>query len=224
MQVRSIILMSAMVFSIGGIGGVAAAEEEETVYANQLQFRGAYSALQDSRAGEVFTDSAGNLLTGGPFNSDTGGWSAAAILDLSAMTMEGMGGANVMGEIFIEYSKFSDRLVRQAPTALVGLNNFSNVAVTELNVTVAPKLRFDDLGSGRFRPFVIPIGLSFLVNSPPSNDATYLDLGLHFGGGLDVLIIDRVSVGWDARYTYGLEETNTNTRYWSTGAYVALNF
>ena len=100
----------------------------------------------------------------------------------------------------------------------------SDVAVTGLNVTVAPKARFDDLGNGRFRPFVIPIGLAFLVNSPPSNDTTYLDLGLHFGGGLDVLIVDRVSIGWDARYTYGFEQSNTHTRYWSTGGYVALNF
>jgi hypothetical protein len=100
----------------------------------------------------------------------------------------------------------------------------SRVAVTELNVTVAPKARFDGLGSGRFRPFVIPIGLSFLVNSPPSNDSTYLDLGLHFGGGLDVLVIDRLSVGADIRYTYGLQDSITNTRYGSTGLYAALNF
>lgn len=66
--------------------------------------------------------------------------------------------------------------------------------------------------------------MAFLVNSPPSNDSTYLDLGLHFGGGLDVLVVDRISVGADVRYTHGFDASHANTRYWSTGAYVALNF
>ena len=39
-----------------------------------------------------------------------------------------------------------------------------------------------------------------------------------------MVVTDRVSVGWDVRYTHGFEQTNTNTRYWSTGAYLALNF
>ncbi|MCP4243844.1 MAG: hypothetical protein QF890_16855 [Myxococcota bacterium] len=86
--------------------------------------------------------------------------------------------------------------------------------MSALTVTIAPKARLDGLGSGRFRPFVIPIGLSFLVKSPPSNDTTYLDVGLHFGGGLDILIIDRVSVGVDVRYTHGFDTSHTPTSCW----------
>lgn len=199
---------------------VSSASAEEQAFGNQLQVRGAYSALVNSRGTEVFTDT----LSAGASNDDKGGYSIAAVLDLSAMKVENLGGLRLLGEIFIEYSNFSSNTVVQTTSALLGGSNLSNVAVTALNVTVAPKARFDGLGSGRLRPFVIPIGLSFLVNSPPSNDTTYLDIGLHFGGGLDVVVTDRVSVGWDVRYTHGFEQTNTNTRYWSTGAYLALNF
>lgn len=200
-------------------GSIAQAGDADTL-GNQLQIRGAYSALSNDRGGEVFTDTLGT--TG--VNDGKGGYSIAAVLDLSAMEMKDLGGLRLMGEVFVEYSLFSDELVTQTTSVLTGGTEESKVAISALNVTIAPKARFDDLGSGRFRPFVIPIGIAFLVNSPPSNDTTYLDLGLHFGGGLDVLVTDRVSIGWDARYTYGFEQTNTNTRYWSTGGYVALNF
>lgn len=219
MQLRTIVLTGAMALMITSLADSASAEED-VFYGNQIFFRGAYSALTSSRGNEVFTDTLGTTAV----NGDKGGWSIAAGLDLSAMRQEDMGGANVMGEILLEYSKFSDRVVTQTTSALLGAPVQSQVAVTELNVTVAPKLRFDGLGSGRFRPFVVPIGVAFLVNSPPSNDSTYLDVGLHFGGGIDVLVVDRLSVGYDIRYTHGFTTSDTSTRYWSTGGYVALNF
>lgn len=215
----SAILVAAFTLVSSGVADKVSAEET-AVLGNQLFFRGAYSALVTSRANEVFTDTLGTTT----LNSSKGGWSMAAGLDLSAMKIEKLGGANLMGEIFMEYSKFSGHYVTQTTSALLGGTTQSDVAVSEMNVTVAPKARFDGLGNGRFRPFVIPIGMSFLVNSPPSNDSTYLDVGLHFGGGLDVLVVERISVGADVRYTYGFQETNTNVSYWSTGAYVALNF
>ena len=221
MRVRTTMAIGVIALSLGLMGSTAQAEEEKVTYGHQLQFRGAYSALTTARGNEVFTDT---VSAGGLSNNSNGGYSIAAVLDLSAMEIERAGGMRLMGEIFIEYSNFWEKRVVRNRRSLLGGTATSDVAVTGLNVTVAPKARFDDLGNGRFRPFVIPIGLAFLVNSPPSNDTTYLDLGLHFGGGLDVLITDHVSVGWDVRYTYGFQQTNTNTRYWSSGGYVALNF
>ena len=221
MSMASSLTSIAVALSVGPMSSTTlAADADKQTLGNQLQIRAAYSSLSDDRGGEVFTDTLGTTT----LNDEKGGYSIAAVLDLSAMQVEDMGGVRLMGEIFIEYSHFSSNVVTQTTSVLTGGNATSEVAVTALNVTIAPKARFDDLGSGRFRPFVIPIGVAFLVNSPPSNDTTYLDLGLHFGGGLDVLIVDRVSIGWDARYTYGFEQSNTHTRYWSTGGYVALNF
>ena len=102
------------------------------------------------------------------------------------------------------------------------VTNTSDVHVAELNVTVAPMLRYD--GWKVVRPFVIPIGVAFLVNSPPSNDTTYLDIGLHFAGGFDFVLIDEISLGVDVRYTYAFDQSNTNNGYLSTGAYAGVNF
>jgi hypothetical protein len=220
-RTRTIIALGILALVACPIGGTAFAEEEKASLDNQLFFRGAYSSLTDSRGNEVFTDTNSAI---GLSNDGKGGYSIAAGLDLSAWKLEDYGDANLMGEIFIEYSRFSKNVVIQTTSVLTGAPAPSAVAVTALNVTVAPKARFDGIGNGRFRPYVIPIGLAFLVNSPPSNDTTYLDVGLHFGAGVDILVVDRISVGADARYTYGFQETNTNTRYWSVGAYAALNF
>jgi len=199
--------------------GLAAADEEAQ-YNNQVFFRGAYSALTTNRGGEIFTDT----LATGNANSSRGGWSMAAGLDLSMMEMEDMGGARVMGEIFAEFSQFSDQNVVNAAQALLGTTVVRQVNVTSLNVTIAPKVRFDDLGSGRIRPFVVPVGLAFLVNSPPSNTTSYLDLGMQFGAGVDGLVVDRISVGADLRYNHSFTQSQTNNSYWSTGVYAGINF
>ena len=210
-----------------GTGSALAAqgtgEGEDSTFHHQVFVRGGYAQLtnSDGRGGEVFTDTLG---LGGELNDDAGGFSVAAGLDLSALRMQEFGGINLMGEIFVEFARYSDRRVLQTTSALLGGTATARVNISSLNVTIAPKARFDALGNGRFRPFVIPVGVSFLVNSPPSNDTTYLDIGMHFGAGLDILIIERVSVGADFRYTHGFETTHTDTSYWSTGAYLALNF
>ena len=77
---------------------------------------------------------------------------------------------------------------------------------------------------GRFRPFVIPVGLAFLVSSPPSNDTTYLDLGVNFGAGVDIELTHLISLGIDLRYTHGFELSNTNTSYLSSGATLGIMF
>jgi hypothetical protein len=68
------------------------------------------------------------------------------------------------------------------------------------------------------------VGLAFLVNSPPSNDTTYLDVGLHFAGGLDFVLIDEISLGVDVRYTYAFDQSNTGNSYLSVGGYAGINF
>ena len=190
---------------------------------DQVFFRFAYSRLNDSRAGEVFTDT----LTGG--NSNEGGPSIGAGLDLALTEPDQLGGNVLLGEIFINYSSFSDKRVAQASSAIVtGLGGgtvtpaLTKVRVSQLNVTVAPKLRLDSMGP--IRPWVIPVGLAFLVNSPPSNNASYLDVGLHFGAGVEYVLVDQLSIGADFRYTHGLEYSDTHTRYFSTGGYVGINF
>jgi hypothetical protein len=200
----------------------AAAEADKwtTLKRNQVFFRGAYTRLSSNRGREVFTD------TGGAdgLNDDKGGFSIAAGLNLALTDPADMKGLVLLGEIFVEYSRFSKKQVVQATSFLVTGNTTANsdVHVAELNVTIAPMLRYD--GWKVVRPFFIPIGLAFLVNSPPSNDSTYLDVGLHWALGFDFALCDLISLGVDVRYTYAFNQSNTNNSYLSTGGYAAVNF
>lgn len=218
MKSKRLIIAAFVVLFLGGFTGNLRAEGyfEKN---NQVFFRGAFSLLSHSRSGEVFTDTAG----AGGFNNGKAGFSVATGLDLGLMKPESLFGvASLAGEMFMEFSRFSKHNVVQATSALLAKPQLSNVPLTELNVSVNPKLKFDTLG--RFRPWVIPIGVAFLVNSPPSNDTTYLDLGLNFGAGLDVYLLKWLNVGVDARYTLGLEMSHTKTSYFSTGLHAGINF
>ena len=198
----------------------AAAEADKwtTPKRNQVFFRGAYTRLTNNRGGEVFTDTGG----ANGLNDDKGGFSIAAGLNLALTDPADMNGLVLLGEIFVEYSRFSKKEVAQTTSALLGGTATSDVHVSELNVTIAPMLRYD--GWKVVRPFFIPIGLAFLVNSPPSNDTTYLDVGLHWALGFDFALSDLISLGVDVRYTYAFDQTNTNNSYLSTGGYAAVNF
>lgn len=203
--------LAAAVLTLLPLAGPAQAADKD----NQVFFRFAYARLNDSRGGEVFAD-AGGAST---LNDNEGGGSIGAGLDLSLMQV---GENTVLGEIFLNYSRFSDKRVTTATSALLGSPASAKVSVSELNVTVAPKLRIDSLGP--IRPWVIPVGLAFLVNSPPSNNSSYLDVGLHFGLGAEYVLMDQIAIGADFRYTHGLEHSDTHTRYFSTGGYLGINF
>jgi len=186
---------------------------------NKVFFRAGYSQLSDSRGNEVFTDtnSAGNS------NNGSGGFSIAAGLDLGMTdNAQLMHLCSLAGEVRVEFSRFSKKSVIQTTSALLGAPTTSDVNVTELNVGISPKLRFDTWG--RFKPYIVPVGLSFLVSSPPSNDTTYLDIGINTGVGFDVMLVKWLSLGADFRYTYGFETNNTETSYFSVGGGVGLHF
>ena len=212
-NVTKIIL--AGVFFLAAFAVEAAAEETLT---NQVFFRGAYSSLVDGRGGEVFTDTGAANGT----NGEKGGFSIATGVNLGLTESEALNGFTLIGEVFMEYSRFSAERVRQTTSALLGGTANSDVHVSVMNVAVSPKARFD--GFGPVRPFIIPVGVAFLVNSPPSNDSTYLDLGLLFAGGIDLLVIDQLSLGVDFRYTMAFDETNTENSYFSVGSYAGINF
>lgn len=122
-------------------------------------------------------------------------------------------------------------VVSTAPTLGTGIQ-YAGVTISELNVVIAPKYRFE--GWGNLRPWIIPIGIAFMVNSPPTNNVTYLDLGTHHAIGIEYIITPLVSIGIDARYTNGLGLTNGDVKgeswndgeinYWTVGPYIAINF
>ncbi len=78
---------------------------------------------------------------------------------------------------------------------------------------------------GKWRPWIIPVGLEWQVISPPSNDSTYLDIGMHFGTGIEYRIIDQISIGIDLRYHWSSKSTNAGAvSFLTTGGYIGFNF
>ncbi len=220
-KVRSL-LTFGMLACVAALVAMPARAEER---ASQVFFRGGYSLLTNDRGGEVFTDTAGTLGK----NDGKGGPGIGAGLDLALIKGDTLKGITLLGEVFVEYSALSNKRVLSTTDFLLNKTGVTTgplpttkVRVSELNVTIAPKVRFDMLGM--VRPYVIPVGLAFLVNSPPSNLTSYLDLGLQFAAGVDVKVIEALSVGCDVRYTHGFQLAETKDRYLSFGGYAGVNF
>jgi len=94
-----------------------------------------------------------------------------------------------------------------------GINGRTTFAITGeggkqslYKIAVSPKYRFDNLGN--FRPWILPIGLSFLVSSPPSNSVSYLTVGGTTGAGLEYVLLNRIALGMAASYNFYSEDRN----------------
>ncbi len=202
-----------------GIFASTNAIADESTLSNQVFFRGGFAILKDHRGGEVFTDTGAASGT----NNGKNGPAFSAGIDLAITKPNQIFGfGTLLGEVFMEYARYSHKTVRQTTSALLAGTNNSDVSVAQMNATIAPKLRIDSLGV--VRPFVIPFGMTWLVNSPPSNDSTYLDFGVPFAVGIDLTVIEQLSLGLDARYTMAFDQSNTNNSYYSMGMYAGVNF
>lgn len=199
-----------------------AAERSFAQLGGQVFYKYGTSSLKDDRGGQAFTDTYG--LSGK--NDDDSGTAIGAGLDIPLTKLFGN---TLLGEVMVEYAKFSDKNVLQTASVVKdealaengSLYETSNVTVSELNVVVAPKYRIE---LGKIRPWVIPAGLAFMVNSPPSDDATYLDIGYHYGIGVEYMLTNLLSLGADYRNTIASGEPNIKATYSTLGAYIGINF
>src|SRR3972149_7570324 len=192
----------------------------------QVFYKYGTANLKDDRGGQAFTDTYGLLGE----NDDDRGAVIGAGLDIPLAKLFGN---TLLGEVMVEYAKFSDKNVLQTASVLAeealeddgagGTVGYvtSTVNVSELNVVIAPKNRFE---LGKLRPWIIPAGLAFMVNSPPSNDANYLDTGFHYGAGVEYMLTDLLSLGIDYRNTIASGDPGFKATYNSLGIYVGINF
>src|SRR3989304_2416847 len=156
----------------------------------QVFYKYGTANLKDDRGGQAFTDTYGLLGE----NDDDSGAVIGAGLDIPLAKLFGN---TLLGEVMVEYAKFSDKNVLQTASVLAeealeddgagGTIGYvtSTVNVSELNVVFATKYRFE---LGKLRPWIIPAGLAFMEASPPSHDANYLDTGFHYGAGADDML------------------------------------
>ena len=185
----------------------------------QVFYRYGFSKLSDSRGGQIFTDT--GAANGKNDDKSGRGWGAG--LDLNLMNCPVFESNKVFGEIYVDYNRFSKNKVANAIDVVVSNDTSQKeVSVSELAVVIAPKYQFG--GLGKLKPWIIPAGLAFMVNSPPSNTTNYLDIGYHAGAGAEYEIIKQLSVGVDYRYTRGSGHPQLKVRYSSMGGYLGINF
>lgn len=187
----------------------------------QVFFRGGAGFLTESNRGNGFYTDGGGVAG---LNDGTSGFGMGFGLDIPLMK-DPWWGNTLLGEVLIDYAQFSRMRVRQTVSPLLpaGTPLLSEVSVSQLAIVGAPKYRFE--GLGRLRPWVIPVGMAFFVNNPPTNDSTYLDVGLHFGAGVEYLLTPNVSLGADVRYNKSFNLTNSPAGdFLTAGVYLGFNF
>ena len=179
--------------------------QDRELRGGQVSFRGGYTHLDSRTRGAVFS------------GSETGkdGFLAGAALDVPLMP-DPMMGEPILGQISIDYS---------------GIQGKTNFAVTGtggnqslLKIAISPKWRIDSWGN--IRPWIIPIGLSFLVNSPPSESVAYLTWGGTTGAGAEYLAWNnRLALGFQLSYNfYDRGSNRINSNHFSIGPYLGINY
>ncbi|MCZ6804896.1 MAG: hypothetical protein O7D86_13470 [Proteobacteria bacterium] len=218
---------------------------------NRVFFRGGFAQTEDNRAGQIFTDTAQGTAT------DDSGWYAGAGFDflLSPDTLGLLPGVWTIAELTLEFRNVGSRT--GATTACVlaaqalnsGLGTGTGIGgeftaadaigacaggTTNFNmfsVSASPKLKF--MEGSNFRPWVIPAGMEFVVISPPSDAANYLDIGIVSGAGIDYMLIPGITLGAEARYHWATGQTNGNTAIaggdadanaWTVGVTLGIGF
>jgi hypothetical protein len=233
------------------MASVKSAPPPKQAHDNLLFFRGGY-ARNDVKRNDLLTGNqfAGNALGGGPTNRD--GWYIGAAIDfgLTDDVWGLMDDTDVMAEIMFDYRNFGAKnftgaapgatnpanganpactLINLAAVDTVGApgqagtNACNGVTVSQFTLGASPKIKF--MKGSAFRPWIIPIGLTFNVISPPSNGVTVLNPGMMFGTGAEYSIWKAFKVGADVRYNLtGRSVDGVNTDGLTAGGYLGIGF
>jgi hypothetical protein len=171
----------------------------------QVSFRGGYTHLDKAEQAPLFSGS----------GTGQDGWMVGGALDVPLMK-EPFFNNTLLGQISMDFSGINGRTTRLLGAGDAGRQSLYKIAVS-------PKYRIDTLGD--IRPWIIPIGLSFLVNSPPSESTAYLTVGGTTGVGIEYVLAKRFSLGVAFSYNFYASSLNrANTNHLSVGPYVGINF
>jgi hypothetical protein len=189
------------------------AKAEDRLWGGQVFFKGGYFRMDSPRRN--------SMLTIQDDRTDRAGWQVGAGLDLPLMRIfDNL----LLGEIMVEYGQTQKTTGAAPPLAEKrGLENM-------LTLVIAPKYRIDTLGSrwpalASIRPWIIPVGLTFDVNTPVNKAVTNVSVGGTTGIGLERLFWhNRLSAGVDFRYYWGPDIPDERLSRFTTGGYVGVNF
>ncbi len=199
------------------------AETARAELGGQVFFRGGVARQTErSRSGEILTDTIGAVPSIG-LNDDRLGYSLGFGLDVPLFKDPWLKNT-VLGEVLIDYAQISRNVVPQALTLVAtGAVVPTRLTVSQLVIAAAPKYRVE---MGRIRPWIIPVGMEFIVNNPPSDDVTVLQPGILFGAGVDYRLMGPISVGVDFRYNLEFNAISNvqGGDFFTAGGYVGFNF
>lgn len=219
-------------------------EKPDHFWGGQVWFNGGYMRLENAR-----TDSALVVPSG---SDDVNGWNVGTGFNLPLMKLfkNAAYGGSLLGEVWINYAEtHKTKGILEAlgnPGIVVDVTgdgagdtavNPKNLGLAQgtglenvFTVAVAPKYRFDYLGNlspalANVRPWIIPAGITFQVNTPVDQAITNIAPSGVSGVGAEYLLFDgRISVGADARYYWGPDIPDTDLDRWTLGGYVGVNF
>ncbi|MBI2471344.1 MAG: hypothetical protein HYV59_08900 [Planctomycetes bacterium] len=172
----------------------------------QVFFRGSYAQLSVDRGDDALMSP-----------NDKDGWGVGAGLHLP-IAIDPFFKNDILGEIMLSYYSFSND---------VGVDEKQNAVFTAL---IGPRYRIHLAEPGtplsRLQPFV-GVGMLFGVISPPSNDVSYLDIGVQPSIGIDYTLPctdDSISLGIDYRYSFFAHDVGRNEDFQNVGVYLGINF
>jgi opacity protein-like surface antigen len=192
---------------------------------NMIYFRGGFARNDSQMPNTVNSVSTINTTAGSTMSSQNG-WNMGAGVDFSLNDdLFGlMKNTELLGELDLDYAEFGNFQGNLAKT--VGTNVPSSTGTqSQYRITAAPKVKF--FKGSKLRPWIIPLGFTMNVMSPPSqaNAITELKPAMHFGGGIDYNIWKSVYVGTDVRYNMAFDTlSGTNTNGLTAGGSVGFGF
>jgi opacity protein-like surface antigen len=193
---------------------------------NMIYFRGGYSMNDQSMAATTNSLNGQSGSLPGSTTGDSNGWNVGAGMDFSLDdNLYGlMKNTELLGELDINYVDMGT-FNGSVTEATAGISAPATVSQSMMRLSASPKIKF--LKGEKFRPWIIPVGLTLNFISPPSqvNTISYLKPGMNFGTGVDYNVWKSIYVGADVRYflaTTDLDGTNVNGL--TAGGQIGLGF
>jgi len=184
---------------------------------HMIYFRGGYAGNDSVMA--ATTNTITGALPNGASKGQKDGWNFGAGIDFSLTdNMFGlMKGTELLGELDINYVDLG--------TFTANLESITPASQSMLRITAAPKVKFFE--GSKLRPWIIPVGFTMNVISPPSQLDTITELmpAMHFGTGVDYNIWKSIYIGTDVRYNMAFGTLNgTNVNGLTAGGSVGFGF
>ena len=202
----------------------ASAKHASKAKNHMIYFRGGLAQNDSVMVATTSTTVTGATVTNSGMHSQGYNFGAGIDFSLTDNMFGLMNKTELLGELDINYvdlGRFNSQILGG-----VGLNQATtNAQQSMLRITAAPKVKFFE--GSKLRPWIIPVGFTMNVISPPSqvNAITELMPAMHFGTGVDYNIWKSIYIGTDVRYNMALGTLHgTNVNGLTAGGSVGFGF